>query len=88
VSLHPSRTLPDCSGVVRRYVVVKVGEELYGIDANCASCKFPVIEGNVSAPAPHTHRCFSFLADGYQIGAWTSFSVSRFRHRTDRSCWA
>jgi hypothetical protein len=52
--------LPDCSGVVRRYVVVKVGEELYGIDANCASCKFPVIEGNVSAPAPHSHRCFSF----------------------------
>ncbi|GAQ78230.1 hypothetical protein KFL_000090750 [Klebsormidium nitens] len=52
------------------YVVIKSGDELYGIDANCASCKFPVIEGKVTTAAdgkgpqiecPLCHSKFSLL---------------------------
>lgn len=39
-----------------RYVVAKFEDELYGIDANCASCKFPVIEGKVRIAWWHRNR--------------------------------
>ncbi|KAH7295310.1 hypothetical protein KP509_27G042300 [Ceratopteris richardii] len=53
------------------YVLVKKGDDLRAIAANCTSCKFPIIEGKVSQPddgalditCPLCHTRFS-LEDG------------------------